>query len=600
VTTPLCLGHDIRVGAVLPVSLIDTGNPGNPKFSTTIEPTPTTAPANRPPVFDPFTDKTVDEGSLVGETFSATDPDFDFVTVAITGVPILFCSVDMPLPSIASLLCQPTLPAGVYTMTVTATDDGSPPASVSQTFTLTVLAPNQAPVFDEIKDILMVVEGDVLTRTLTASDPDGNALRFSASFLPDFCTLTQTGPNAAVLRCAPSVGDARSTIISVSVVDDGDPPLGDGQNFTLTVRPFLDAGGDKTAIQGDQVDLAPTASPGSTIDFDLDNDGSFETPGPAAVFDTTGLAVGDYTIVVRACATSVCTIANLVITVLPRNNPPVLDPIGELELSKGTVSEWTLSAADPDLLDVLVFSRRFDSTDLDPRPPADFCTVIDNGNRTATLRCSTVGDDVRYRQYEITVVVTDSGNPQLSDEQVVTVLVTLEILVLEPSDVTLEDGFAPLSASSPASGVQFRWDFNNDGVFDDAFGADVLFPLAGLVPGFYPIAVQGCFDVPDEEPICNEAETGVNVLPSEPGEPTYDGLESLVRDNVSSTPVRFMLLLALNLAQFLDGLGALTAAERALESFIRLVERFTPRFISPEAAEQMVQMAEALIDFILD
>jgi hypothetical protein len=319
----------------------------------------------------------------------------------------------------------------------------------------------------------------------------------------------------------------------------------------------------------------------------------FESPAPAT-FDATGLAPGDYLVGVRAFLNGVYNVGSITVTVLPRNNPPVLDPIGEFGMDEGQTLEKVITASDPDG-DLLAFTLDFDGI-------GSFCELISSLGDTALLSCSTIGStNPGIGRYRFTVTVTDNGMPPLSDSETFIVSVTPPLLLIEPINSTLDEEFVPLDVSSTSPGVQFSWDFNNDGVFDDAFGEVVSFSLLGLVPGFYPVKVQGCVDVPNDVPVCNEAETGVNVLPADPDEPpSFDGLRSLVRDNVSSPAVKFTLLLVLNLAEFLDRAGALTAAERTLETFIRLVERFTPRFISPEAAEQMIQMADDLIDLLFD
>jgi hypothetical protein len=181
-----------------------------------------------------------------------------------------------------------------------------------------VRAPNQPPVLDDVEDILVVVEGEVLTRTFSASDPDGNALRFSASLLPDFCSLADNGDNTATLRCAPSVGRAGSRVISVSVVDDGLPPLSGGQNFTLSIRPQVSVDGPHTIPSGQSITMsARSSNPDVTFDWDFDGDGDFDdASGATPTFDTSGLAPGDHTVTVKANVNGVSNTANTVVTVL--------------------------------------------------------------------------------------------------------------------------------------------------------------------------------------------------------------------------------------------------------------------------------------------
>jgi len=56
----------------------------------------------------------------------------------------------------------------------------------------------------------------------------------------------------------------------------------------------------------------------------------------------------------------------------------------------------------------------------------------------------------------------------------------------------------------------------------------------------------------------------------------------------------------LNLAQYFDEeVGLDAAAVAMLRTFIRLVQASTPRWIDPEASDQMIRFAEQLIDNII-
>jgi hypothetical protein len=98
--------------------------------------------------------------------------------------------------------------------------------------------PNRAPELAPIGD-QTVLEGATLVVALSATDPDGDALGFSATDLPDFGTLTDDGDGTGSIRFEPETGDAGSYDITVTVTDDGIPAKTDSETFTLTV---LDAG----------------------------------------------------------------------------------------------------------------------------------------------------------------------------------------------------------------------------------------------------------------------------------------------------------------------------------------------------------------------
>ena len=447
--------------------------------------TVTVVQGNRPPVLDLIADRTIVEGETLSFVFGATDPDGDGLTFTFGGLPD-FCSLTDLGDNLVRVDCAPGADAaGEYTVTFTVTDDGTSALSDSQTVTFTVVPSNQPPVLDAITDITLD-EGGVQTTLLKSTDPDGDTLTFSATGLPGFVTFTDNGDGTAFLDLVPLNGEAGAFTVTVTVIDDGTPALADSQTFTITVRPFLNTGGDQTVAQGGQVQLNPTSSPGAVVELDLDNDGVFESPAPA-IFDATGLATGDFLVGVRAFLNDVFNTGSITVTVLPRNNPPVLDPIGELGVDEGTVLEKIVTASDPDS-DVLLFSL---TSDL---PFTTFCELIDNGNGTALLRCSTIGlTNPGVGRYRFTVIVTSP------------------LLLVEHTNTPLGDP-VELTATSPNPSVIYFWDFDNDGDFDDASGPIVIFPTVGLTPGAYPVKVQGCVELPDDDPVCNTADTTVRVV----------------------------------------------------------------------------------------
>jgi hypothetical protein len=130
---------------------------------------------------------------------------------------------------------------GMATLTVVLQDNGGTAnggadTSVAQTFTITVTSVNDAPELNALGDQTMN-EGDSLMIALTATDPDGDKLGFDTEGLPMFCTLQDNGDGTGQLTCMPGFDDAGSFAVTVSVTDDGSPPLSDSETFMLTVVP---------------------------------------------------------------------------------------------------------------------------------------------------------------------------------------------------------------------------------------------------------------------------------------------------------------------------------------------------------------------------
>jgi len=94
---------------------------------------------------------------------------------------------------------------------------------------------NRPPVLDPIGN-KSVAEGQLLIFTVTASDPDGDGLTFSASNLPtgaDFDNATQT------FSWVPNENQAGSyPNVLFTVTDDGSPPMSASEFITLTATPL--------------------------------------------------------------------------------------------------------------------------------------------------------------------------------------------------------------------------------------------------------------------------------------------------------------------------------------------------------------------------
>ncbi|MDR4506602.1 MAG: Ig-like domain-containing protein [Candidatus Scalindua sp.] len=180
----------------------------------------------------------VEEGDTVTLTPTAADPDGDALTFSYSGW--------MTSRSYTTNYND----AGTHTVTVTVSDGAS---IDSQDVTITVVDVmahvNAAPLLDHIAGIT-VNEGDTVTLTPTASDPDGDPLTFSYSGWMTSASYTT------------SYNDAGDHAVTVTVSDG---TASDTQSVTVTVNnvnqaPVLAHLTAVTVNEGDTVTLAPTAS----------------------------------------------------------------------------------------------------------------------------------------------------------------------------------------------------------------------------------------------------------------------------------------------------------------------------------------------------
>ncbi len=172
--------------------------------------------------------------------------------------------------------------------------------------------PQQSPNLAAIGDTTATI-GAQLEVTVTATDPNS---RDTLTFLldddnsPPGATLEQTGDSTAVVRWTPGASDENKTFaFRVLVVDDGEPPLSDSEDFNVTVANIplaIDLSGAEVAGTNLSATFAPGSGPVSIVDEALAISGANEgmmnsasvvlsaTPdGTAEVLsvDTTGTAI---------------------------------------------------------------------------------------------------------------------------------------------------------------------------------------------------------------------------------------------------------------------------------------------------------------------
>ena len=197
------------------------------------------AVTNRPnaaPVFMDIDNMTVSEGSPLTFTIVAADPD--------APVQSLTYSLESNLPTGASLGATNGAFAwtpgedqgpGEYTVTFHVTDNGLPPLSDSRTILLTVLEVNQAPILPPIES-QAVNEGDLLTFTVSATDPDRPRQNLRFSLGPGAPAEAGIDATNGFFSWIPNENEGPNTrLIPVIVRDDGVPSMSATQNVTIAV-----------------------------------------------------------------------------------------------------------------------------------------------------------------------------------------------------------------------------------------------------------------------------------------------------------------------------------------------------------------------------
>ena len=202
---------------------------------------------NRAPALSDPGAQTSAEGEPVALTVAVTDPDGDAVTYSATGLPAEL-SLDASTGEITGTLDFTASAASPYAVTVTASD-GDLSDSVSVTWR--VANTNRAPVLSD-PGAQAGAEGETVILTLAATDPDGDALTYGTTGLPEGLSLD--GTTGAITGTLDYAAAAASPYTVVVTVTDG--ALSDATSVTWTVTdangaPILAYPGSQLSVEGE-------------------------------------------------------------------------------------------------------------------------------------------------------------------------------------------------------------------------------------------------------------------------------------------------------------------------------------------------------------
>jgi hypothetical protein len=212
------------------ITVTDGANPTTISFNWTVTET------NRPPQVTSPGNKSNTEGETVSVLVNASDLDGNSLTFDVTGLPdgLDFSPVDADTIEISGTISHLAYTGAPYTVTVTATDDGTPNEDGTAVFTWTVSDDNRAPELTSPGNKANS-EGQIVSLQIVATDEDSdNTLTYSADGLPAGLSINPgTGLISGTISAGAASGSPYS--VTVEVEDDGDPVLSDSVTFTWTV-----------------------------------------------------------------------------------------------------------------------------------------------------------------------------------------------------------------------------------------------------------------------------------------------------------------------------------------------------------------------------
>lgn len=186
-------------------------------------------PGNRPPEFTPLGGQQVEEGGDLVFVVSAVDPDGD---------PLIYTHGELPngagfSPETQTFFWSPGFEdAGNYAVEFTATDTGELPLSDRLVVPIAVGDVNRPPRFTPV-DPFEARVGTPIDIVLSASDPDGDDLTYTAGSLPEGAAFD---PETRRFQWVPAFFSEEPVRISFTVTDDGDPNRSDTLVLEITLR----------------------------------------------------------------------------------------------------------------------------------------------------------------------------------------------------------------------------------------------------------------------------------------------------------------------------------------------------------------------------
>jgi hypothetical protein len=408
-----------------------------------------TAP-NSPPVLSPIPNLIATAGATLTWQLNATDSDLPPQTLTYSlnsgpaGASVTPAGVLSWTPTSAQV-------GQSFSAKVQVTDNGTPPLSASQSFTILVTAPITPPVLAPVAN-QTAFPGQQLAVQLSATDSSipTQTLTYSVSTAPTGATVN---PASGLFTWTPTTAQAPSTnLVTVKVADSQSPPMTASQSFTIIVSapntpPVLAAVSSQTAVAGTAlvVQLSATDSdiPAQTLTYSIGS-----APLGASINPATGLFTWTPT-QAQSPSTNLVTVQvtdngtppmsssqSFSIVTVQSNVPPVLSPVPDQSVSPGQVLMLALKATDSNI-------------------PAQTLTYqMLAGPSTAKVNPSTgiftwrLPKNVSASIYRVSVAVTDSGSPPLSATQTFNIFVTTKSgSTVKPANLEITSWVAELDSN---------------------------------------------------------------------------------------------------------------------------------------------------------
>ena len=441
----------------------------------------TVTDVNQAPVFNPIGSKTVAEGNELAFSVNAGDADGNILNYSASGLP---AGATFSATTHAFSWIPGSDQAGSYSVTFQVSDGT---ATDTETVAITVTDVNQPPVLAAI-GTKSVAEGSLLSFTISAGDPDGDALIYSVSGLPDGASFNATTRSFSWTPAYDTSVNTRVYPVTF-VVSDGQ--VQDSETVTINVThvnraPVLATIGTQSLAEGDVFNLIVNAS-------DPDNDsltysaanlpaGAVFTPATRSFsWIPASDQAGTYQVGFSVADGELSDSETVTFSVANGNEAPVLSSIGARSVVENALLSFTVSADDPNG-DTLQYS----ATGL---PEG---AVFDSGQRQFNW---TPG----YSQAGSFSVVFSVSDGTYTDSETVAITVT-------------NSNQAPVISGTPAGSVMATSSYTFTPSASDADGDSLTFSVTGLPSWASFSSTTGTLSgTPSEAQIGTYANIGISV-----------------------------------------------------------------------------------------
>lgn len=205
------------------VTTIPTGS-GTTGFGLFIGPMP-----NQAPILDPIGNKTANEGETLTFALNATDADGNTLTYSASNLPA-GATFDT-LTGVFSWTPSYNQSGNYADIEFTVTDNGTPMQLDSELITITVGNVNRPPVFVSLGS-QEVSENQPLTFSVSATDPDGDAVALSATNLPAGAVFDA---GTATFSWTPNNTQSGVYVVTFVALDNGSPAASSTLEVPITV-----------------------------------------------------------------------------------------------------------------------------------------------------------------------------------------------------------------------------------------------------------------------------------------------------------------------------------------------------------------------------